>query len=91
MVSLADLREGEWVYVFKHDGTKELGFIVMVGPEKTRIRLLDGTDTYRVPKNIEKAGLDLTDEDIDAMIDLALDTGDQDWFINLTERKRGLR
>jgi hypothetical protein len=41
---------------------------------------------YRYPELLETALLDIKPEDIQSMIDLALMTGDKEWFMQLTEQ-----
>jgi hypothetical protein len=43
---------------------------------------------YRYPELLEAAPLDIQQEDIQEMIEIALMTGDKEWFMQLTDRMK---
>jgi hypothetical protein len=47
-------------------------------------------DVLDINKEEEPENINLDERDIDSMIDLALATGDKEWFVELTEKKAAI-
>jgi hypothetical protein len=74
--------DGDWV-VDKFSGA--VGTVVKKHWTAVLVRF-NGVVVYRYPDLLEAAPLDIQQEDIQDMIELALLTGDKEWFMELTER-----
>ncbi|CAM3142400.1 hypothetical protein [Sporolactobacillus spathodeae] len=92
------MKIGQWVHT-KYMGKHEcIGFVTAVYPDFKRCKLrVTRCDHYPNMKWLEIAFDDaideqweLSSEEFDHLIDLALATYDEDWFHNLVARKRRL-
>lgn len=74
--------EGQWIIDKKY---KLLGTVTRVFPDGVTVRY-GGLAAIRHNDHVEPAPLDIQQEDIASMIDLALATKDEQWFTELTQR-----
>jgi hypothetical protein len=75
-------REGDWV-IDKISST--LGNVIRVYTDGVTARF-GGMSAIRKNEDIELASLDIQKDDIESMVDMALQTNDREWFAELTER-----
>ncbi|MCD4838144.1 IDEAL domain-containing protein [Neobacillus sedimentimangrovi] len=78
-------REGDWIIDKKY---KRLGRVSTVFSDGITAKI-GGMTALRSFDQVDPAPLDIQQEDIKAMIDLALDTNDQKWFMELSEQLKG--
>ena len=86
----AEVFIGQWVrFVDKRTKESYVGYVVTKGDEKAEVKLPNKKYLAEVPYVLihNQENPTYTIEDIDAMIDIALDTKDYDWFHELIEFK----
>jgi hypothetical protein len=76
------MREGDWIL---DKDTGRLGNVIKVFSYGVTARF-DGMTATRKYEEIELAPLDMQAEDVKEMLDLALQTKDEEWFRELTSK-----
>lgn len=78
---------GDWV---KDSETGRIGILRSLGWNKVVVRI-GSYDVLRYPEEIEPAPLEILEEDIHSMQHLAVEIGDKEWFLELSQRLGGLK
>ena len=87
-------KEGEWIIYNLGDNKDFFAFIHHVGTDDTQfvttpIRFMTGRSVLRIPTwSVREWGSSLTEEDYDALIDMALHIKDKTWFMELCQKKQ---